>query len=194
MSLTRTPLEERVRAARRVSSLPLIICGVGVVTAGLVPLVGPRLFFVEYLIPGLTSIALWVALKVTAGRAGVGMGRERIGLVAAIVSVVSVLTLLITMFAGPAFLVGVLLFIVGWRLENRPQWIAGLAVAVASPLLSYSFMQNAAYGFGLIPVDSYRFTPLSVDNAVLAAIGLALTVMGALVFGQETARVRDTGR
>ncbi|WP_148070815.1 hypothetical protein [Rathayibacter sp. PhB186] len=192
--MTRTPLEERVRAARRVSSLPLIISGVGVIAAGLVPLVGPRLFFVSFLVPAVTSIVLWAALKAAAGRAGVGMGRERIGLVTAIIAAVSVLTLLITMFAGPAFLVGVLLFVVGWRLENRLQWIAGLAIAIASPLLSYSFMQNAAYGFGLIPVDSYRFTPLSVDDVVLAAIGLALTVMGVLVFRQETARVRDTRR
>ncbi|TCL83621.1 hypothetical protein EDF43_10350 [Rathayibacter sp. PhB179] len=122
------------------------------------------------------------------------MGRERIGLVTAIIAAVSVLTLLITMFAGPAFLVGVLLFVVGWRLENRLQWIAGLAIAIASPLLSYSFMQNAAYGFGLIPVDSYRFTPLSVDDVVLAAIGLALTLMGIRAFRQETARVRNTRR
>ncbi|QHC65514.1 hypothetical protein GSU68_02245 [Rathayibacter sp. VKM Ac-2759] len=193
MSLTRTPLEKRVRAARRVSSLPLVISGVGVIAAGLVPLAGSPLFFVGYLVPAVTSIALWVALKAAAARAGVGMGRERIGLVAAIVTVVSVLTLLITMFAGPAFLVGVLLFVVGWRLENRTQWIAGVLVAAASPLLSYSFLQNAASGW-LIPIDAYRYTPLTVDDAVLAGIGLALTLMGVRVLRQETERVRATIR
>ncbi|WP_146083192.1 MULTISPECIES: hypothetical protein [unclassified Rathayibacter] len=203
MSLTRTPLEERVRDARHVSSLPLIVSGVGVVTAGLLPLAGSTLFTVGFLIPAFTSIALWLVLRATAAHAGVGMGRERMGPVAAVIATISILTFLPTMFAGPAFLVefvgpaflvGVLLFAIGWRLENRSQWLAGLGVAVVSPFLFNSFLQGAAAESGLTPGDSYGSTPLSIDGVVLAIAGITVVVLGITAFRQETGRARDTRR
>ncbi|WP_146084343.1 MULTISPECIES: hypothetical protein [unclassified Rathayibacter] len=203
MSLTRTPLEERVRDARHVSSLPLIVSGVGVVTAGLLPLAGSTLFTVGFLIPAFTSIALWIVLRATAAHAGVGMGRERMGPIAAVIAAISILTFLPTMFAGPAFLVefvgpaflvGVLLFAIGWRLENRSQWLAGLGVAVVSPFLFNSFLQDAAPESGLILGASYGSTPLSIDGVVLTIAGITLVVLGINTFRQETGRARGTRR
>ncbi|GAA3880098.1 hypothetical protein GCM10022381_22960 [Leifsonia kafniensis] len=117
------------------------------------------------------------------------MGRERYGLIALIVVVVS-LTPLISVLLGPAFLLGVLLLAAGWRAEDRRQWISGLVLAVASPLLSYSFIQNQVYVVERAITGWNWFTDMTVDDAVLALLGVGLLALGLRQFRRENVALR----
>lgn len=182
-------IETRVRAIRRVSSLPLMVIGVATIAAGLSPIAGDLEPVVGIFIPPMTALALWVAMKVTATRAGLGMGRERYGMFAIVIVAASTITL-VPLLLGPAFLLGVLLFAVGWRAEDQRQWISGLTLALASPLLNYFFVDNLFAEIYLATSGSYWRTELPIDDLVLGAYGLLLMILGSMQFPHETKATR----
>lgn len=182
-------LETKVRATRRVSSLPLVVIGIATVVAAISPLFGDAGRVVSFVIAPLTALAFWVVMKVTATHAGLGMGRERYGLIAVIVAFVS-LTPLLSILLGPAFPLGALLLAVGWRAEDRRQWVSGLVLAIASPLLSYSFIQNQIYVLERALTGWYWFTDMTTDDVILAAIGVVLLLVGIAQFRREDAALR----
>ena len=182
-------LETKVRATRRVSSLPLVVIGIATVVAAVSPLFGDAGRVVSFVIAPLTALAFWVVMKVTATHAGLGMGRERYGLIAVIVAFVS-LTPLLSILLGPAFPLGALLLAVGWRAEDRRQWVSGLVLAIASPLLSYSFIQNQIYVLERALTGWYWFTDMTTDDVILAAIGVVLLLVGIAQFRREDAALR----
>lgn len=184
-------LETRVRAARRVSSLPLVVAGIATVAAAVTPLFGDLGRPVGFFVAPVTALAFWVVMKATATRAGLGMGRERYGLIALIVAFVS-LTPIISVLLGPAFLVGVLIFAAGWRGEDRRQWISGLVLAIASPLLNYSFIQNQVYVVERAITGWYWFTDMTADDVVLAGFGVVLLLLGVGQFRREDQVLRRT--
>lgn len=177
-------LETKVRAARRVSSLPLMVVGIATVAAAATALFGDFGRAVGFFVAPVTALAFWVVMKATATRAGLGMGRERYGLIALIVAFVS-LTPIISDLLGPAFLLGVLLFAVGWRGEDRRQWISGLVMATVSPLLNYSFIQNQVYVVERAITGWYWFTEMTADHVVLAGLGIVLLLLGIGQFRRE---------
>ena len=84
MADTTTHLHRRVYALRRVSSVPLLVVGSAVALTAILnssslPF-GGRVFGSVALI--LAAIALWLSLRIVSARKGIGMGRERIGVVA----------------------------------------------------------------------------------------------------------------
>ena len=182
-------LETKVRATRRVSSVPLVVIGIATVFAAFSPLFGDVGRVVGFVIAPLTALAFWVVMKVTATRAGLGMGRERYGLIAVIVVVVS-LSPLVSILFGPAFLLGVLLLAAGWRAEDRRQWVSGLVLAIASPLLSYSFIQNQISVLERSLTGWYWFTDMTADGVILAAIGVVLLLAGIAQFRRENEALR----
>ena len=184
-------LETKVRATRRVSSLPLVVVGIATVVAAVSPLFGDVGSVVGFLIAPLAALAFWIVMKVTATRGGLGMGRERYGVIAVIVIVVATsLSQVVSILLGPAFFLGVLLFAAGWRAEDRRQWVSGLVLAVASPLLSYSFVQNQIYVLERALTSWYWFTDMTVDDVILAATGVVLLLMGVAQFRRENTALR----
>ncbi|MDH6237143.1 hypothetical protein [Cryobacterium sp. CG_9.6] len=183
-------LETKVRATRRVSSIPLIVSGVGTIVAASASLLGDLDFALGFVIAPGTAFVLWAVMKATATRAGLGMGRERYGLIALIIAAASLLPV-ISWLLGPAFLIGILLLTVGWRAEDRRQWGSGLLVAAASPLLGYSFIQNQVYVLERAVTGWYWFTDMTVDHVVLAVIGLALAALGIREARRENALLRQ---
>ena len=182
-------LETKVRATRRVSSVPLVVIGIATVVAAVSPLFGDVGRVVGFVVAPLAAFAFWVVMKVTSTRAGLGMGRERYGLIAVIVVVVS-LSPLVSILFGPAFLLGVLLLAAGWRAEDRRQWVSGLVLAIASPLLSYSFIQNQIYVLERSLTGWYWFTDMTADGVILAAIGVVLLLAGIAQFRRENEALR----
>jgi hypothetical protein len=178
----------RVRSTRRVSSLPMIVVGLGVLIVALSPLVGAD-FEVGFVIAPVAAFALWLSLKTTASKAGVGMGKEHIGIIAVVVAVAG-FPGFVPLLLGPTFLLGVLLFAVGWRSQDRRQWIIGVVIAVASPLLSYSLLQNIAYDAEKAFTGWYWFTRFTTDDGALLLVGLAVLVIGIRESSRETAILR----
>lgn len=182
-------LETKVRATRRVSSVPLVVIGIATVVAAVSPLFGDGGRVVGFVVAPLAALAFWVVMKVTATRAGLGMGRERYGLIAVIVVVVS-LSPLVSILLGPAFLLGALLLAAGWRAEDRRMWVSGLVLTIASPLLSYSFIQNQIYVLERSLTGWYWFTDMTADGVILAAIGVVLLLAGIAQFRREDEALR----
>ncbi|PPF53911.1 hypothetical protein C5B94_09090 [Clavibacter michiganensis] len=193
MTDTTTHLHQRVHALRRVSSIPLLVVGSAVVVTAILngsslPF-GGRVFGSVALI--LSAIALWLALRIVSGRKGIGMGRERIGLIALIACIVATF-LVIPLLLGPAFLLGALLFTVGWRLEDRRQWITGAGIAVLSIPLSFFLLENLVAPYGRFITGDPLIQP-SADDIVLMLLGLAVVGMGVLAWREED-RITRTPR
>jgi hypothetical protein len=185
MTDTTTHLHHRVHALRRVSSIPLLVIGAAVVLTSILtgsPLpIGGRVSGSVALI--LAAIALWLSLRIISARKGIGMGRERIGIVALIACIVAIFPL-VPLLLGPAFLLGVLLFAIGWRLEDRRQWITGALVAVLSIPLSYFLLENTVAPYGRFITGDPLIRP-SADDIVLMLLGLAVVAMGILAWREE---------
>jgi hypothetical protein len=185
MADTTTHLHRRVHALRRVSSVPLLVVGSAVALTAILnssslPF-GGRVFGSVALI--LAAIALWLSLRIVSARKGIGMGRERIGVVA-LVACAAATFLLVPLLLGPAFLLGALLFVVGWRLEDRRQWITGALVAVLSIPLSYFLLENLVAPYGRFITGDPLIRP-SADDIVLMFLGLAVLGMGVVAWRQE---------
>ncbi|WP_445441925.1 hypothetical protein [Clavibacter sp. km1a] len=185
MTDTTTHLHQRVHALRRVSSIPLLVIGAAVVLTSILtssPLpIGGRVSGSVALI--LAAIALWLSLRIISVRKGIGMGRERIGLVALIACIVAIFPL-VPLLLGPAFLLGALLFAIGWRLEDRCQWITGALVAVLSIPLSFFLLENMVAPYGRFITGDPLIRP-SADDIVLMLLGLAVVGMGVLAWREE---------
>ncbi|GHD43357.1 hypothetical protein D9V29_00020 [Mycetocola manganoxydans] len=181
-------LQTRVRATRRATSIPLIVVPIGVILVALSPLVDLD-FEVGMVVTPVVALALWISMKVTAVRAGVGMGRERYGLIVIVIALVSTVWL-IQLALGPAFLLGVLLFFVGWRSLDRGQWTAGAIIAVASPVLSYSLIQTLVYRIEEALTGAVWETAMAADDVVLLLLGVFFLVSGLKRFGRESATLR----
>lgn len=191
MTDTTTHLHQRVHALRRVSSIPLLVIGAAVVLTAILnsnsslPF-GGRVFGSVALI--LAAIALWLSLRIVSARKGRGMGRERIGLIA-LVACVTATFLVIPLLLGPAFLLGALLFVVGWRLEDRRQWITGAGIAVLSIPLSFFLLENLIAPYGRFITGDPLIRP-SADDIVLMFLGLAVVGMGILAWREEDRTTR----
>jgi MFS family permease len=181
-------LQTRVRATRRATSIPLIVVSLGVILVALSPLVGAR-FEVGMFIAPVVAIALWVSMKTTAVRAGVGMGRERYGLIVIVVALVSTMWM-IQLTLGPAFLLGVLLFVVGWRSHDRVQWAAGVIIAVVSPILNYSLLQTLVYRIEEALTGGFWVTDMAADDVALLLLGVFILASGLRRFGRESVTIR----
>jgi MFS family permease len=193
MTDTTTHLHRRVHALRRVSSIPFLVIGAAVVLTSILtssPLpIGGRVSGSVALI--LAAIALWLALRIVLARKGIGMGRERIGLIALIASIVAIFPV-VPLLLGPAFLLGALLFAVGWRLEDRRQWITGALVAVLSIPLSFFLLENLVAPYGRFITGDPLIRP-SADDIVLMLVGLAVVGIGVLAWREED-RITRTPR
>jgi len=180
---TRTiDLHERVHALRRVSSIPLIVVGAAVALVALLvgsalPVAGPVSGSV---VTVLAALVLWLALRVVSARRGLGMGRERLGVVVLVACGAATLVI-VPLLLGPAFLLGVLLFAVGWRLEDRRQWITGAVVAIP---LSRPLLEDAIAPYGRF-VTGDPLIRASADDVVLLIIGFAVLGMGLLAWRRE---------
>jgi hypothetical protein len=193
MTDTTTHLHQRVHALRRVSSIPLVVIGTAVVLTAIfngssLPF-GGRVFGSAALI--LAAIALWLSLRIISARKGIGMGHERIGLIALIACIVATFPV-IPLLLGPASLLGALLFTVGWRLEDRRQWITGALVAVLSIPLSFFLLENMVAPYGRFITGDPLIQP-STDDIVLMLLGLAVVGMGVLAWREED-RITRTSR
>ncbi|MFT2693019.1 hypothetical protein [Clavibacter zhangzhiyongii] len=193
MTDTTTHLLQRVHALRRVSSIPLLVVGSAVVvtavlTGSSLPF-GGRVFGSVALI--LAAIALWLSLRIVSARKGIGMGRERIGLIALVACIVATF-LVVPFLLGPAFLLGALLFAVGWRLEDRRQWITGAGIAILSLPLSFFLLENLMAPYGRFITGDQPIAP-SADDIVLMLLGLAVVAMGILAWREED-RITRTSR
>ncbi|OUE07950.1 hypothetical protein CMsap09_03295 [Clavibacter michiganensis] len=183
---TRTiDLHERVHALRRVSSIPLIVVGAAVALVALLvgsalPVAGPVSGSV---VTVLAALVLWLALRVVSARQGLGMGRERLGVVVLVACGAATLVI-VPLLLGPAFLLGVLLFAVGWRLEDRRQWITGAVVAVVAIPLSRPLLEDAIAPYGRF-VTGDPLIRASADDVVLLIIGFAVLGMGLLAWRRE---------
>ena len=185
MTDTTTHLHRRVHDLRRVSSIPLIVVGLAVVlvaifTSSALPFGGRVSGSVATV---LAAVGLWLSLRVVSARKGMGMGRERLGLVVIVACVVATFVL-IPLLLGPAFLLGALLFAVGWRLEDRRQWITGAVVAVVSIPLSFFLLEDAVAPYGRFITGDPLIRP-SADDIVLLLIGFAVVGLGAIAWREE---------
>jgi hypothetical protein len=193
MTGTTTDLRQRVHALRRVSSIPLLVVGSAVVLTAILnsnsslPF-GGRVSGSVALI--LAAIALWLSLRIVSARKGIGMGRERIGLIALIACIVATFVV-VPLLLGPAFLLGALLFAVGWRLEDRRQWITGALVAVLSIPLSFFLLENMVAPYGRFITGDPLIRP-SADDIVLMLLGFAVVGMGVLAWREEDRITRAT--
>lgn len=185
MTDTAIHLHERVHALRRVSSVPLLVVGLAVVAAaifnGSALLIGGRAFGSVGTI--LAAVAIWLSLRIVSARKGIGMGRERIGLIAVVACIVATF-LVVPLLLGPAFLLGALLFAVGWRLEDRRQWITGALVAVFSIPLSYFLLEELFAPYGRFITGDPLIRP-SADDIALMFLGLAVVGTGVVAWRQE---------
>lgn len=184
MTTHTTDLHQRVHALRRVSSIPFVVIGSAVVLVAILngaSALGGRMAGSAVTI--LAAVAIWLSLRIVSARQGMGMGRERIGVVV-LVACAAATILLVPLLLGPAFLLGILLFAVGWRLEDPRQWITGAVVALLSVALSYSLLEDAVAPYGRF----VRGDPLiraSADDVVLMLIGFAVVGMGVLAWRRE---------
>lgn len=168
---------QKVRALRHATSIPLIVIGLGVIVGSLEPMWAADGFIWALLLPPATFAILYAIMRIRADSLGIGMGREGYGWICVVMLPVSVLTP-VSIVLGYTFLLGIGLWIIGWRGRDRRLWPMGVALAVLSPLLNFFLLQNLAYAMGL-PVGGLFSVPFyGFDNVVLGLAGAATLLTG----------------
>lgn len=168
----------RVRAEQHVASAPLIVVGCAVLVEGAMELhpfwnsrpanlyVLATSGVVSMLLPLVTFLALWLAMRVGRARSGLGTGSQGYGGVVLFALALLVLVPFATFFLGALLVIGVGLVILGWRGRDRVLWITGLVLGVVSPLANLGTFENRARFLGPAP------TTLVLTLAALAILSL----------------------
>lgn len=164
-------LQAQQRALRHAASLPLLVTTLGMGFLAWCEIATDWWIFPQALVPAVSFGALFVGMRVQRQVLGVGTGRDRYGLLAL---TMLVLTLfpgpVLSIFAGAGFLLGVGLVALGWR--PRDLWLLapGLGLLVVSPLVTLGTLDNHA------PFLGGREGGLALVTSVLLVLTVAAFV------------------
>ncbi|GAA4372055.1 hypothetical protein [Paeniglutamicibacter cryotolerans] len=149
-------------AMHRRRSIRFLVLGLG--TGALTLLFGAPdpLSTLSSFLPALTLLMLWLVIRIRAAVSGVGVGREGYGVL-----------------AGPAFVLGLGLVILGWRGHENLMWRLGAVMLAASPLA-----RAASCPDGIPHCRSLAWS--SGDGA----LGIGMAVLGVRAWSAENGLIK----
>ncbi|RXR26193.1 hypothetical protein EQW78_00620 [Oerskovia turbata] len=164
-------LQAQQRAVRHAASLPLLVTTLGVGFLAYCEIATEWWIFPQVLVPAVVFGALFVGMRVQRQVLGVGTGRDRYGLLAL---AVILLTLfpgpVLSIFVGASFFLGAGLVALGWRARDTWLWAPGLGLMVVSPLVTLGTLDNHA------PFLGGREGGLIISTALLLLLTVAAFV------------------
>lgn len=173
-------LRARQRAARHASSIPLLAnaSGLAVLTYG--QTAGWWLYPAVF-VPAAVYLAVLVAMTVQRKVVGVGTGRDGYGFLAVVTALLAFFPpgYLVTLFLGPAFVLGLGLVLLGSRGRDARLWGPGVGLLVVGPAVNLHAVANHVSFLGP--------DPDAILLGLCAAVVLALGV-GALVLERQAVR------
>jgi hypothetical protein len=169
--------QSRVRAARWVTSLPLIVTGAAVVTTASFEILVEGSIAGQVIGP-FSSVLIWLLLMVRAKSIGLGLGREGFGWIALVVVILSVILFPVLMVTGGLLLPSLGLVLAGWRGHDLVTWASAAALAVATPLLQQTFVEDLIRRAQLAAGSEAAFETPNIDPTILGIIGLVVFAIG----------------
>ncbi|MCU1432085.1 MAG: hypothetical protein JWP95_1190 [Actinotalea sp.] len=120
------------------------------------------------LLPLLTFLALWLVMRVSRARSGLGTGRPGYGVVVLVALGLLVLVPFATYFVGSLLFLGLGLVILGWRGHGRVVWVAGLVLCALAPFATLGSFENRARFLGPAPTT----VVLTLTALTILSLGL----------------------
>lgn len=173
-------LRSRVDADRRSTSFPLMVFGFVTLGAALFPAPTHGIAPLYWLLAVPIAFALlWSMYRKRERTVGVGTPARSYGRVTIVFAVISVLVPgLLMIFGATAAAAGLALAILGLTQRNRVVAAAGLVFGVVVGLENWSVLTNRVHS---LLAESATWA----DNAVMAALGLALLAAGLVIYRRE---------
>ncbi|MFF2621117.1 hypothetical protein [Oerskovia jenensis] len=138
-------LQAQQRALRHAASLPLLVTTLGTGFLAYCEIATDWWVFPQVLVPAVTFGALFVGMRVQRQVLGVGTGRDRYGLLALILLVLTLFPgPVLSIFLGAGFLLGAGLVVLGWRARDLWLLAPGLGLMAVSPLIALGTLANHA--------------------------------------------------
>ncbi|WP_246857635.1 hypothetical protein [Oerskovia sp. KBS0722] len=164
-------LQAQQRALRHAASVPLFVTTLGLGFLAYCEIATDWWIFPQALVPAVSFGALFIGMRVQRRALGVGTGRDRYGLLALTMLVLTFFPgPILSIFVGAGFLLGVGLVALGWRARDLWLLAPGLGLLVVSPLVTHSPFKSLA------PVLGGREGGLVLATVVLLVLTVAAFV------------------